>query len=104
MGRAIRHRRRFLWRSLGLAALLLVPYAVRYGLVRYRVARDIDATEREQKEWIARDRAEGEAMKRWMEDVRQDVLRRHGLTSRPSTAQSSDAPPAPFPATTQSDD
>ena len=88
MRRATRHPRRLPWLSLGVAVLLLVPFAIRYALVRYHLERSIDATEREQREWIARDRADGEAMKQWTEHVRNDVVGRRELT-QPSSVPSS---------------
>ena len=95
--------RRFPWRGFALVAVILAPFAVRYTLIRYRLERKIEATEREQRDWIARDRAEGEAMKQWMEDAREDVLRRRGLSTRPTTVPSADpeAQPAVIPPTAE---
>ena len=84
MHRLGRTPQRALWASLGLAALFLTPYAVRYWLVSYRLEGDIEATEREQKDWVRRDRAEGEALKRQMQESAADLLRRHRLSTQPS--------------------
>ena len=85
MSHFTRKQSRSLWASLGLVALLLVPYAIRYSRMRLRVERDIEATEKEQKEWIARDRAEGEAMMRRAHEIREEALRRHRLSTQPTT-------------------
>jgi hypothetical protein len=88
--------RRSIWPSVGLAALILFPFAVRYALVRYRLERDIEATERQQREWNALDRSEGETMKPWIDAVRDDVLRSREASTRP-VSQPAPTTPGPEP-------